>query len=297
MSTNQLRIMIYGAESLGYHVPKASLNSSNYLLEFCPVKTERDFSEFDVVIFFERLFETVHQDKIICSDKPEMLKRAKQVFKLVEKGGYICSLFYEIWDTYVISSYWDSHSYQSNDTNLMKILFNDYGIDKDIRKTINTPLKHFKLYRNEYKKYLENYGVCQTYFEIPSYKKINIKAICGIRGVFTGGLIEEQIFFLPCLAPDKDEGATIKLFSTLADALYESISKLSKEIPSWINEGLIFPEELKLADKLNELVKEITQVEANLNVYKIYKSCLAQSGDALVESVSTFFFNRASDET
>ena len=281
--------MIYGAESLGYRVPTASLNAGSYLLEFCPVKTERDFSEFDIVIFFEKLFETIQQKQIICSDKPEMLKRAKQAFKLLEKGGYVCSLFYEIKDAYVITSYWDSHTYQSNDTNLTKILLNDYGINKDIRKTIDTPLRHFKLYRNEYKKYLEDYGVCQTYFEIPSYEKINIKAICGIRGVFTGGLVEEQIFFLPCLAPDKDETATIKLFSTVASSLYESISKLAKEIPSWINDGLIFPEELKSIDKLNNLSKEITQIEVNLNIYKIYKSCLAQSGDALVESVSTVF--------
>lgn len=289
MSSDQVRIMIYGAELFGYRVPNSSLNSVNYLLEFCPVKTDRDFSEFDVVIFFEQLFETVKENKIICSDKSEMLKRAKQAFKLIEKGGYVCMLFYVIRDKYVITDYWNSNSYQSNDTNLAKILLNDYGIDEAIRKSTETPLKHFKLYRNEYKKYLEDYGVCQTYFQIPTYKKTNIKAICGIEKVFTGGLIEDQIFVLPCHAPDKDENATTKLFSTLASALYESISKLSKEIPSWIDEGLIFPEEKKLAVSLHHLSKEITQIEANLNRYKIFKGCLAHSGDALVESVSTIF--------
>jgi hypothetical protein len=289
MSSNQLRIMIYGAESLGYKVPATSQNAGNYILEFCPVKTDKDFSEFDVVIFFERLFETVQQDEIICNDRSEMLKRAKQVFKLIEKGGYVCLLFYDIRDKYVISGYLDSHSYPSRDTNLAKVLLNDYGIDDYIRKSIDTPLKHFKIYRSEYKKYLEDYGVCQTSFQIPSYKKINIKAICGIWDIFTGMIIEEQIFVLPCHAPDKDESATIRLFSMLASSLYESISKLSKEIPPWIDEGLVFPEEKKLTDNLHHLTKEIAQIEANLKLYKIFKGCLAHSGDALVESVSTIF--------
>lgn len=289
MSSDQLKIMIYGANSLGYKVSNTSLNTGKYLLEFCPLKTDRDFSEFDVVIFFERLFETVHEDKIICSDKAEMLKRAKQIFKLIEKGGHICSLFYDIRDTYVISSYWEAHTYSSNDTNLTKILLNDYGIAEKFRISTKTPFKHFKLYRNEYKKYLEDYGVCQTYFQIPSYEKINIKAICGIQNAIIGGLIEEQIFVLPCHAPDKDESATTQLFSTLASALYETISKLSKEIPLWIDEGLIFPEERKLADNLLHLSKEINQIESNLNLYKIFKGCLAHSGDTLVESVSTIF--------
>jgi hypothetical protein len=198
-------------------------------------------------------------------------------------------LFYDIRDNYVISGDFDSHTYPSCDTNLTKTLLNDYGIDDKIRKLTDTPLKHFKIYRNEYKIYLEDYGVCQTYFDIPSYKNMNVKAICGVRHLFTGMIVEEKIFVLPCHAPDRNESATTKVFSTLASALCESISKLSTEIPSWIDEGLVFPEEKNLADRLQQLSKEVAQVEGNLERYKTFKGCLALSGDALVESVSTIF--------
>lgn len=168
-------------------------------------------------------------------------------------------------------------------------MLNDYGIGPEIRKSTGTPFKHYKIYRNEYKEYLGDYGVCQTYFQMSSYKKINFKAICGIRDGLTGMVIDEQIFVLPWHAPDKDENATIKLFTTLASALYESITKLSKEIPSWIDERFIFPEEKKLAASLHRLNKEVTQIEANLDLYRIFKGCLCFSGDSLVESVSTIF--------
>lgn len=41
----------------------------------------------------------------------EMLKRAKQVFKLFNNGGSACSSFYEIKGKYVIVGYYDSNTY------------------------------------------------------------------------------------------------------------------------------------------------------------------------------------------
>lgn len=290
MSSEHLRILIYGADTLGYEIPKTPQSTDKYLLEYCPVKTSKDLSEFNVVVFFEKLFEKYNdKGEIICSDKEEMLKRSKQIFKLFEKGGHVCSLYYDINDTYVMRGYFDARTYESNDTNLTKLLLNDYGIEQRCRKSTDTPLKHFKLYRNEYKKYSDDYGVCQTYFDIPFYKEIDIKKIFGLRNGFTGAIINERIFILPCHAPDKDENATKKLFSTLALALYENISKLSTEIPSWINEGIIFPEEKKVLDKMHHLSIEIDKVKIDLNFYKIFKGCLAFSGNALVESIATIF--------
>lgn len=293
LKDNKLRIMVYGAESLGYAVPKTPVENSNFILTFCPINTEEEFPDFDGVIFFEKTFEEESRDKVICTNKAEMLKRAKQVFKLIDNGGFVCSLFYYIKDEYITGGGYTAYTHSSDDTNLAKVILNDLGIKKECRKSSDTPLKHFKKFRNEYIPYLDRYGVCQTVFELLYGKPV--KPICKSRNVFTGMIVHDSFFFLPCLTSDsdKDEKNTINLFSTVAKALVETRSKLSKEIPLWINEQITFPEEEKLLNVLKNHEKEISSLKLNIKNYLTLKGCLSLSGETLVENVAfaleTFF--------
>ena len=182
------------------------------------------------------------------------------------------------------------HTYKSSDTNLIKTLLNDYGITSDRREQTQIPLKHFDVYRNEYNRYLEDYGVCQTYFNV-KYSSVarSVKVICGREDYYTGMIVEDHLFVLPCLAPDADEASTVKLFSTVATAMLETISKLSHEIPTWIDEGIVFPQERKIKEQVEELNKERAILNSKIDIYRDYKGCLALSGETLVESVATIF--------
>lgn len=286
--------MVYGAESLRYSVPKTPVEIDNFILTFCPINTEKEFPDFDGVIFFEQTFEKKLSNesygdnyKIICANKAEMLKRSKQVFKLFNNGGLACSLFYAIEDEYQTEGYAGIDTHRSDDTNLTKIILNGLGIDKSCRKSSDTPLEHFKISRNEYIPYIEKYGVCQTFFNLPYGSRRTVKPICKINSVFTGMIIDEFFFLLPCLAPDKDEKNTIHLFSAVAKALVETRVKLSKEIPTWINEQFTLPEEEKLLSSLKEHEREIANIKSNASNYLTLKSCLSLSGEALVENIAS----------
>jgi len=139
---NKFKIMVFGAESSGYKVPLKPIEEAKYTLFFYPLNTEGDFSDFDVVIFFDKTFEKVEKE-IVCANKAEMLKRVKEVFQLIKKGGLICTLVYSIRDAYSISGYLQSNTYESDDTSLIKVILNDIGLNSNYRKRSSDPLKHF----------------------------------------------------------------------------------------------------------------------------------------------------------
>ena len=55
-------------------VPRNPINTSQYLIEFQPIKTDKDFSEFDIVIFLEKTFENVQRDKVVVPISLKCLK-------------------------------------------------------------------------------------------------------------------------------------------------------------------------------------------------------------------------------
>lgn len=288
---NKFRIMAFGIESEGYKVPKEPIEDEKYILFFCPINTSDDFSSFDIVIFFDKTFETI-SDEIACNNKAEMLKRVKQAFSLLDKGGFICSLIYSIKDEYVKG--FRGSTYESNDTSLIKNILNDFGIYPNSRKPAGNPFKHFKIYRNEYLKYLDKYGVTETVFVLSSYEFKNVKPICKVRDVYVGAIIYDKLILLPCLAPDKDEKSTIDLFKVIAAAVTETIQKIRVEIPKWLNEQVLFPEEKKLIENLNRQHEIVKDLELKIKAYEDIKGCLYFSGHTLVEKVSLAlekFFN------
>ncbi len=285
--------MVFGADSLGYSTPIEPLEGGEYTLEFCSLNSSHDLSDFDVVIFFDKAFETISdRGGISCSNEEGMLKRVKEVFSLLKKGGTICTLIYSIKDQYNNTSSFNSTNYGSDDTSLTKVILNDVGLNSSIRVLYSSPLRHFKIFRNEYIKYLEKYGVTKTYFNIPSSQFKSIIPICKIKETYVGAIIRNvawdkgNIILLPCLAPDKDIKSTTELFTYLATALSESLQKISDEIPNWLKDQLIFPEEkiaLTSIEQQNEIIKKL---ETKLIEYNQLKGCLHFTGDTLIASVS-----------
>ena len=123
---NRQQILVYGAESLGYKIPSQPIDSSHYILKFGKVNTEEDLSDYDGVIFFANTFENYEHSKIFCSDEGQMIKRIKQLFNLIDKGGFVCVLTYNLSDKYKTYSCESSHSHESFDTSLGKVLLNDF---------------------------------------------------------------------------------------------------------------------------------------------------------------------------
>lgn len=280
------QILVYGAESLGYKIPSDPIDRSHYIFKFGKVNTEEDLSDYDGVIFFADTFESYDHSKIFCNDKGQMLKRIKQLHKLLDKGGFAGILTYKLIDEYTTSDYIRSYSHESHDTSLGKVLLNDFGIDKQYRKKSNTPLKHFKLFRDEFKSYLADYGVTQTYFEF--YRpESQIKPICTLKNnhVYAGLIIDDRIFILPTHAEDKDEKSTVKLFDTVAKAMVSTLPKLAQEIPAWVDHDFVFQEEKRLLTELKKQKEILSDIETAIARYKNFKGALIFSHDSLVANV------------
>lgn len=283
---NRQQILVYGAESLGYKIPCDPIDSSNYILKFGKVDTEEDLSDYDGVIFFANTFENSEQSQIYCADKGQMLKRIKQLNKLLDKGGFVSVLTYKLIDEYTTFDYISSHSHESFDTSLGKVLLNDLGIDKWRRKYSKAPLKHFKLFRDEFKSYLADYGVAQTYFEFYGPGS-QIKPICTLNNNhnFVGLIFNDSIFILPCHAVDKDEKSTVKLFDTVAKGIVSTLPKLAQEIPAWVDRDLMFNKEKELLLELKKQTGILSNIETAIAGYKNFKGALIFGSDSLVANV------------
>jgi hypothetical protein len=282
-STNdKLRIMVYGIDSLKYQIPEKPIENSQYILIFEKLDTGKDLSEYDGGIFFANTFEIRDGIGVSCSNKGYLLKRMKQVHKLIDKGGFVCILFYSFQDKYSIEIY----DYNSDDTSIGKVLLNDLGLGKYYRKSISAPIKFFKIFRDEFKSYLSDYGVAKAYFTLPLGIERFVKPICNSKSGNVGFVIYNSIFILPCLAVDKDEKNTIKLFTTVAKTLANTLPKLVQEIPSWIDNNFIFPNEKKLLAELKKQEEILSGIKSEISIYKRYKGCLAFGHDSLVDSVA-----------
>lgn len=291
---NRQQILVYGAESLGYKFPSDPIDSSHYILKFGKVNTEDDLSDYDGVIFFANIFENYEHSKIFCSDsdKGQMLKRIKQLHKLLDKGGFVGVLTYKLIDEYTTSDHFNSYSHESFDTSLGKVLLNDLGIDKRRRKYSKAPLKLFKSFRDEFKTYLADYGVTQTYFDFYSSES-QIKPICTLNDhhYFVGLIFDDRVFVLPCHAEDKDEKSTVKLFDTVAKAIVTTLPKLAQEIPAWVDHDFVFQEETRLLTELKKQKEILSDIETAIATYKNFKGALIFSADSLVANVGYILEN------
>lgn len=283
---NRQQILVYGAESLGYKIPSDPIDSSHYILKFGKVDTEEDLSDYDGVIFFADTFERYDRPKIFCADKGQMLKRVKQLHKLWDKGGFIGVLVYKLMDEYTTSGYGTSYSNESYDTSLGKVLLNDLGIDKRCRKYSKAPLKHFKSFRDEFKSYLADYGVTQTYFDFYGSES-QIKPICTLNDhrYFVGLIFDDRVFVLPCHAEDKDEKNAVKVFDTVAKAIVTTLPKLAQEIPAWVDHDFVFQEETRLLTELKKQKEILSDIETAIATYKNFKGALIFGHDALVANI------------
>lgn len=288
---NKIKIMVYGVETIGYKY-EDDIETKEFSITFHPIDTDEEFNNFDLVIFFDKTFERRSDGKIFCTDEKELLKRIKQLFSLLNKGGSVCALVYRVQDEYWTEPYFGGpQKHYSDDTSLLKVFLNDIGIGPSERHLSDVPLKHFKVFRSEYVDFIEKYGVTETYFANLYKVSEHIKPIAKSESMSknVGLLYQEKVFLIPCLVADKDVKNTEKLFTSLGKALTESLRKLSTEIPAWIDDQVLFPQEKEIRQTIDEHKKALSGLEEEKNKYHKLKSILCLSGDALVDRVSFAF--------
>jgi len=293
-NNNPLRGVVYGLDSFDYVVPQKPRNTSKYTLDFEEITTSKDFAHYDLVIFLSRTFESTDRNgEIVCTNKLELQKRVKQLFKLISKGGYVCILVDSIRDEkYFPGNYSGGYTQKAYDTSLSKVFLNDCGIDSTHRKYSDKPLRHYKIFRDEFKKYLDDYGITHTVFSLGYEMERDVVPICKTTN-YHAGLLLNNLFLLPFMSPDKTADHVSRLFSTIADAISNALPKLTTEVPQWVKHDYVFPNELTVIKELNEMHERINLLNDKIRIYDKFKSCITLNSSALVSSISflmTSFF-------
>lgn len=281
---NKTNIMVFGIDRFGYRVPDKPLELNNSILHFKYFKTEDKFQDYDGVILFQNTFEKGYSAYEFEFEEKELLKRENQLRQLIEKSSFCCFL---LWTPFV-DHYSAPGIEQSRDnTDLAKRALNYRGF---YRESWRYPTTNLRIVKDEFRQFLKELGSAQTEFTNHN-EDLNLKPICFVgRDSLTGFVLNNSIFFVPCLRPDKREKEFKEFFSLLAEALVSSFKKLSQELPGWTEEYKFKEEEKLLAEK-DDLTKKIDAINQRIAIFNEYKKCLCYDDELLKESVISVFEN------
>jgi hypothetical protein len=272
---NKANIMVFGIDRFAYHIPKP-LELNNCILHFEYFKTEDKFQDYDGVILFQGTFEFTGYGSF---DEKELLKRENQFRQLLEKGGFCCFLL-------SIPFIDDDRGRDASHADLTKRAL-DYP--KLYRMSGDKPITNLRIVKDEFRSFLRDFGSSQTGFQNDN-AELNLRPICFAGRDLTGFVLNNSIFFIPCLLPDKREKEFREYFSLLADALVSSFKKLTQELPTW-TEKYLFNEEEKLLVEKDSISKRIVDINQRLAIFSEYKKCLCYDDELLKESVISILQN------
>lgn len=291
---NTMKVAAYGFEKIGFQVPDEHVMETNKAkIVFLPINSEETLDSFTGVILPSGILESFKDESswegryvdVYCK-RDTLLQKEREIINLVNNGGWVCCLVDRIVDKV---PYGDYREKNCNDTDIVKKLLNSF----DVKRAVFKGTAAVNSTNDAFKRYIERYGVAKTILNLPyrdNYdKKILAKSGEAIVGIdFLGSFL-----FLPFHTTNYSLTSCEDLISELIKALSDYLIKRIQEVPEWVSE-FEFGEEATLHDKINDLFKEITELQKELKQYKNYKGILTQSGDTLKDSVVDLlrsFFN------
>jgi hypothetical protein len=274
------KLLVYGIERAEITPPQASIASRNYSVSFEPFNTTHRFDEYDGVILFQGIFERNEynynyfgQKHLSQScDRNELDKREKELHLLLNKGGFVCFILNR--------RFIDNHGSKNlKDTDLSK---NHLNYVSFYRENFSDRTPRVRPCRSEFKQFCELYGAAYTMFK-NNNDHLDLRPLVKVGDQLVGMIMGGNEFFLPSLMPEKHQVG--EYFKMLADALVATRNKMLTDIPPWIDAFTFAPEEEALL-RLQNLAKEMGELETKIEKIKQFKHVLVADGDALVEAVA-----------
>lgn len=295
----QINIMVYGAEKFGIGLDSPVLDDRNYKLHFEPYQTNRRLCDFYGVITFQRLFEKF---KLVDSywdpwtehsyDRNELDKREKEADILVKNGGFLVFLLHQPFRDHI---YENMQTRNFRDTDLAKRFLN---WDSLYREDLGQRYTGLKTIRDEFLRFFELYGAVWSafsYFGALSWRNLAVR-----NGKPVSMIIDDRLFFIPCLLPDQGSERKEEFYRLLTDATVTCIKKLHVELPTWADQ-FVFPREQDIIEEGTQLYERLEALEKMRSELSRIKRVLVGDGDALVEDVvyalsAAFEYKVTSDE-
>jgi len=291
-SSKELNIIAFGFEQIGFTLPKeSSIHIKNIgNINFIPL-SNKNIENADGVIIPQGIFEKITLDNLglyatqnVEVYEDHLLEKEKELINLIQKGKWVCFLVQEIIDSISKGRY---NSRDISDTDLCKRVLNLFGIWRGIMKGESS----IACKNDAFKQYLGKFGIAKTY-----YSKHSIdNELCHILAVSASDNVvafefSNYSFFLPFHTTKKDEKSLKKLLEILCTAIIDYRQKNIIQIPKWLDE-FQFNKEAEMKTKINELMKNITSFQKELELWRNYKTILATSGENLRKAVINIFEN------
>jgi len=277
----KIKILAFGLEKAGFAIPQNPFSIGTGIeIDFQPFDTRSSFSDYDGVIMFQGIWARWKETRnpyglsddayLVDKQDDEMSKRIKELHLLLKKGGFVCFLMdrmgYEDFDLAKTVLGWFPQTYHE-ETNNAHTLKPKYG---------------------ELIKYFEKYGVGKTKFSHYGGTDYRVLANAGSYQSDFAVCFERQFFYIPYHCPNKTSQDAENLLSLLLPGLFSVYKKLNQEVPKWVDQ-YVFEQENKLLSSKEDLVKQIDDIEQEMEKFKDIKKILCYSGELLKESVSKIF--------
>lgn len=284
MASKKYKINCIGFQSIGYQIENGKeVSTDSCEIQFFSLKASPPLDEFDGIIIPSGIFESFEHvsnymdsyTKVYC-ERDLLLKRERELINLFKKQGWICCLVREIFDNVSDGSY---RTKSCNDTDLTKILLNSFNISrKTFKGSAAVDSKN-----DEFNNYIKKWGIAKTVLT-PPYREQDRKVIAQIGDSVVGLEFMGKVFFLPFHATDYNENDSIGLGEETSRAILAYRQKRITEIPDWAQK-FQFDSEIKLQIKLNDMLKEVNEIQNEISEWQSYKGILSQSGDSLKDSL------------
>jgi len=290
MGKDKHRVLLFGKRTFG---PKKLTNIESNLWHvdqicFPDVDKKLEYlSNYTLVILDYSTFYSTDKEIVRCKEIFE-----KQMANALSRGTSFCILHY---DEDVPGDEYDHREglrMSKKDVRKYRQLqigfrwLNDFSI-RPFRH--DEPIIKGQLERNEFKRYIDNWGASKMFFEPyegGSYSDIIYK-LKDFALAFTLDFKPGKLIYMPCQRNFYQLEVLTDTFRTLIDSLITYLAKIRIEPPKWANVP-IFNEEERLVKEKADLEHKLKKKHEELNIFSSAKQLLFQSEYGLEEALPRF---------
>lgn len=293
-----VKMLFYGFDRIGFPLQsKNKMLSEQFEICYAPFESDVQFKQFDWIIIPSGIFEEFEfrRGRGVFSSRVKvkvaqdlLLEKERQMFNIIHDRDK-CIVF--LIDEIVDSIHTDGFGMidDVSDTDLCKRVLNHFDI---AGKPVDRGLADVRSKYDEFKNYIERFGVAKTIFssnlDEHRVKPIILATVATPISASVGFEIKHRIFFLPFHSDTKGQQVLEELTTLLVYALMNYTQKAKEYLPDWVK-GIKFKEEINLEDKLSKFFSEIEKIWQRLDTLNSYKGILTSSGDLLKEKIIQIF--------
>lgn len=279
----QYTIYVYGFDRIGFDIKEIiRKNIKQFNIYFIPFEDKKPLDSSDGVIIPQGIFEVLKSNRDsfgvsynVQTHKDLLLHREREISNLNKNGKWVCFIVGEIIDS-VRGGQYGMETLNIRDTDLCKKVLNGLRVQRNAIK--GNP--HLQCKVDEFRKFVEKYGVAKTSFEVPDGKNDDYKILVELDNMICGFEYQKKIFFIPAHILDVSNDKAFEIASELSEDINDYITKRQLEVPVWLSE-ISFSQEKLLSKNLYNIHKKEVELTQELNQFRIYKAILTTSGDIL----------------